>query len=153
MTQGRIAAADGHFSRICQVQHQCAPHLQKTKNGCQLAMAMSLSYRVSGISAFCWPTTQTPSITNSLVTIVHIKPVIATLVQNWLPWQRPSAPLESHLTRLLGPRAHNPNGISVGYDIFAQMTAECPYAVLYNGTPLPRRITPSHGDLDPQSLI
>ena len=45
-----------------------------------VAMATSLSCRVSAISAFCWPTTQTPSTTNSLVTIVHTKPVIALLV-------------------------------------------------------------------------
>ena len=45
-----------------------------------VAMATSLSRRVSAISAFCWPTTQTPSITNSVVTIVHTKPVIAILV-------------------------------------------------------------------------
>jgi len=32
---------------------------------------------VSAISAFCWLTTQTPSITNCLVTIVHTKQVIA----------------------------------------------------------------------------
>jgi len=43
-------------------------------------MTTSLSCRVSATSAFCWPTTQTPSITNSLVTIIHKKPVIAILV-------------------------------------------------------------------------
>jgi len=32
-----------------------------------------------------------------------------------------------HPTRFLGPiRAYNPNGISIGSAIFAQMTAECP---------------------------
>ena len=34
---------------------------RKTK---MVATAMSLSCRVSAIAAFCWPTTQTPSITN-----------------------------------------------------------------------------------------
>jgi len=43
-------------------------------------MATSLSCRVSAISAFCWPTTQTPSITDCIDAIVHTKPVIAILV-------------------------------------------------------------------------
>jgi len=46
----------------------------------KVSVATSLSCRVSAISAFCWPTTQTPSITNSLVAVVHTKPVIAILV-------------------------------------------------------------------------
>ena len=41
-----------------------------------VAIATSLRCRVSAISAFCQPTTQTPSITNSLVAIIHTKPVI-----------------------------------------------------------------------------
>ena len=119
------------------------PIYRKTK---VVAMATSLSCRVSAISAFCWPTTQTPSITNCIDAIVHTKPVIAILVsklvavattlrhtisdisssdsltptthpwnqtvcrwlsynqnyspskaKNWLPWQRPSAPMDPHL--------------------------------------------------------
>jgi len=63
------------------------PIYRKTKI---VATATSLSCRVSTISAFCWSTTsQTHSITNCLVVIVHTKPVIAILVPNWLPWQRP----------------------------------------------------------------
>jgi len=53
------------------------PIYGKTKT---VATAMSLSCTVSAISAFCWPTTQTPSITNCLVAIIHTKPVIAILV-------------------------------------------------------------------------
>jgi len=45
-----------------------------------IAMATSLSCRVSATSAFCWPTTQTPSIINCLVAIIHTKPVTAILV-------------------------------------------------------------------------
>jgi len=37
-----------------------------------VAMAMSRSCRVSAVSAFCRPTTHTPSITNRLVAIVHV---------------------------------------------------------------------------------
>ena len=46
------------------------------------AMSTSLSCRVSaiGLSAFCSTTTKTPSISNSIVAIVHTKPVIAILV-------------------------------------------------------------------------
>jgi len=40
----------------------------------------------------------------------------------------PMGDLECHLTRFLQPsRAHNPNGISIGSAVFAQMTTECPY--------------------------
>jgi len=48
-----------------------------------VAMATSLSHRLSSISAFCRPTTQSlksPFITNHLVAIVHTKPVIANCI-------------------------------------------------------------------------
>ena len=48
-----------------------------------VAMATSLSCSILALSAFnnfCWPTTETPSITNSLAAIVHTKLVIAILV-------------------------------------------------------------------------
>jgi len=50
------------------------PYIESQK---MVAMATCLSCRVSAISAFCWLTTETPSITNSSVAIVHTKPVIA----------------------------------------------------------------------------
>ena len=46
----------------------------------KVAMATSLSCRVSAIAALCRPITKTPSITNSVVAIIHIKPIIAILV-------------------------------------------------------------------------
>ena len=46
-----------------------------------VAMTTSISCRVLEISAFCWPTAQTPSMTNCLVAVVHTKPVIAILVR------------------------------------------------------------------------
>jgi len=55
----------------------CTPYIESQK---MVTMATYLSSRVSAISAFCWPITQTPFITNSLVAIVHTKPVIAMLV-------------------------------------------------------------------------
>jgi len=45
-----------------------------------VSMATSISCRASATSAFCRSTTQTPSITNRLVTVVHTKPVIAISV-------------------------------------------------------------------------
>ena len=53
---------------------QCTPIYRKTK---MIATAMSFSCRVSAICAFYRPTTQTPSITNCLVAVIHTKPVIA----------------------------------------------------------------------------
>jgi len=47
---------------------------------------------------------------------------------------------------LLGPsRVLNPNGMSSGSTIFAQMTAECFYT-LESDTPLPLKIVASHGE-------
>ena len=45
-----------------------------------VAMAMSLRCKVPAISTLCQLTTQTPSITNCVVAVVLIKPVIAILV-------------------------------------------------------------------------
>ena len=65
--------------------------------------------------------------------------------KNWLPWQRPSAPVDPNLTRFFGPiRAHNPNSISIGSAVFAQMTVEYPYT-LQSNTPFPQKIAPFHG--------
>jgi len=43
-------------------------------------------------------------------------------------------------------RADNPNGISIGSAVFAQMTAECPYT-LQCSAPSPLKIAPSHGGI------
>ena len=53
------------------------PYIESQK---VVAVVTSLNYRVAAISGFCWPTTQTPSITNRLVAIVHTKPAIVILV-------------------------------------------------------------------------
>jgi len=48
-------------------------------------------------------------------------------------------------TRFFGSiRAHNPNGISIGSAIFAEMTTECPYTLQWDA-PSPLKIAPSHG--------
>ena len=52
----------------------------KAKKMVVTATSLSCRVPVYAICAFCWPTTETPSITNSLVTIVHTKPVIAIFV-------------------------------------------------------------------------
>jgi len=38
-------------------------------------------------------------------------------------------------------RAHNPNGISIGSAVFAQMTAECPYTLQWDA-PFPHQNCP-----------
>ena len=94
---------------------------RKPKNGCML----------SAISEFFWPTTQTPSITNSLVAIVHTK----TVNSNFSPkigchCNVPQHSGPSSNMRFLRPvRDHNPNGISIGSAVFAQMTVECLYTL------------------------
>jgi len=51
---------------------------------------------------------------------------------------------------LIGPdRAHNPNGITIGSAVFAQVTAECPYTLQW--VPLFPKIAPSHGGSGPPS--
>jgi len=59
-------------------------------------------------------------------------------------------------TWFLGPiRVHNPNGISIGSAVFAQMTVECPYALQWDVPPLKIASshsgiwTPIHGSLGP----
>jgi len=52
------------------------PYIESQK---MVAMAPSLSCRLSAISAFCWPTTQAPS-TNIPHAVVHTKLVITILV-------------------------------------------------------------------------
>ena len=71
-------------------------------------MATSLSCRVSEISAFCWPTTQTPSITNRLVAIIHTKPVIALLVPKLVAMATSLRPSISAMSSLdsLTPKTH-----------------------------------------------
>jgi len=41
-------------------------------------------------------------------------------------------------------RAHNPNGISIGAGVFAEMTAKCPYTLQWDA-PSPLKIAHSHG--------
>ena len=51
------------------------------------------------------------------------------------------------------PTAHqalNPNGISIGLAVFAQMTAESPYALQWDA-PFPLKISPFHGGSRPPS--
>jgi len=55
----------------------CNPYIGSHK---MVAMATSLSCTISQISAFCCPTTQILSTTNSFITVIHTNPVIAILV-------------------------------------------------------------------------
>jgi len=56
-------------------------------------------------------------------------------------------------TRVLRPiRAHKLNGISIGLAVFAEMTAECPYTLLWYA-PFLLKIAPSHGRIWTPHLI
>ena len=55
-------------------------------------------------------------------------------------------------TWFLGPIwAHNPNRISIGSAVFAQMTAECPYTPQWDALPRSKLLLPM-GDLDPDLI-
>ena len=118
-------------------------------------MATSLRCRVSAISAFCRPTTQTPSITNCLVAIVRTKPVNSNFSPNvnWLPWQRPSAPLDPHLTHdSYGPSKPQTQMASPSLQPFSHREPQS-VPILYNGTPLsPSKLPLPMGDLDPHLI-
>jgi len=113
-------------------------------------MATSLRCRVSAISVFCWPTTQTPSITSCLVTIVNTKPFIANCVPKlvavatFLSTSEPPS-----YTWFLGPIwVHNPNSISIGSAIFER--TQSPYTLQWDA-PFPLKIAASHGACGPPS--
>ena len=77
------------------------------------------------------------------VTILHNRPLHSRLQ---LPL--PMGELDLNLTRFFQPiPAHNPNGISIGSAVFAQLTTECHYA-LQQAAPFPLITTPSHGEAD-----
>jgi len=122
-------------------------------------MATSLSCRVSTISAFCWPTTQTTSITSCLVAIVHTKPVIAILVQKLVSMATSFSTCGLPCnTWFLGPiRVHNQKGASIGSAVCGHMTVECvpilySVPILYNGTPLFQKLPLPMGNLDPHLI-
>jgi len=55
-------------------------------------------------------------------------------------------------TCFLGPSGvHNPNGISIGSAVFAQLSAQSPYTLEWAAL-FPLKIAPRMGDLDPPSL-
>ena len=101
---------------------QCAPHIQKAKNGCHGNVPWC---RISAISAFCRLSTQTPLITNCLVAIVHTKPIIAILVPKLVAMTTSvsTAGSPSNTRFLRSILAHNPNGISIGVAVFAVLTS------------------------------
>jgi len=96
-----------------------------TESQKMVAMATSPMCKVSAKSAFCQPTTQTPSITNFLVAIVLTKPVIAILVPKLVAMATSLSISELPCnTRFLGSiEAHNPNGISIASAVFAGLTS------------------------------
>ena len=113
-----------------------------------IAMATSLSCRLSAVSTFCRPSTQTPLHNQSpsryrphKASYGQLRPKIGchgNVPQHlWTPSN----------TRLLRPiRAHNPNGIWIDSAVCAQMTVESSYFTM--GRPFPLKIASSHGDLN-----
>jgi len=56
--------------------------------------------------------------------------------------------LSSNLRFVIGPfRDHNPNGMTIDLAVFAQVTAECPYTLLW--APLSPKLLFPMGNLDP----
>jgi len=109
----------------------------------------SLSCRVSAISAFCRPTTQTPLNNQSLSRYCSHKASCSKLrskigCHGNVP-QRLWAPFNERFLELI--RAHNPNGISIGSAVFAQMIAQYPYTLQWDAPPPPLKIAHSHGEI------
>jgi len=112
-----------------------------------VAMTMPLSCRVSAVSAFCRPTTQTPSITNRLVTIVHTKPIMANFVPKLVAINVPQVlnTSGSHLIHdSLGPSQPTTETASRSVQPFCTDDRMQSVTILYNGTPLslPKRDAP-----------
>ena len=82
-----------------------SPHIQKDKNGCHGNVPQ---LQVLAIYALCWPTTQTPSITNCLVAIIHTKPV------------------NSNISPKIGCHGNNPQSLDLGYVFIGQLDPEKP---------------------------
>ena len=79
---------------------------RKPKSGCHGNVPYLQG--IAAISAFCRPTTQTPSITNRLVAVVHTKPVIAILVPKLVAMATSFRPSMSGMSSLdsLTPKTH-----------------------------------------------
>jgi len=112
-------------------------------------MATSLRCRVLAISAFCRSTTQTPSITNCLVAIVHTKPVNS----NFSPQIGCHGNVPQHRWSPISdmiPTAHPSPQPKQHLDRFSCFCTGVPQSVpiLYNGTPL----LPSHGGSGPHLI-
>jgi len=126
------------------------PIYRKPKNGCHGSVPW-----VQSIGSICRPTTQTPSITNCLVAIVHNftqSQLIAILVPKLVAMAKSLSTSGPYLTHdFYGPsEPHNPNGISICSAIFAQMTAECGYSLQWDA-PFHIKFAPSHGWSGPPS--
>jgi len=82
------------------------------------------------------------------------KPVIATASQNWLPWQRPSAPMDPHPTH----DSYSPSepttqtaSLSVQPSMHRRPYIECPYTLQWD-THSPLKFAPSHGGTGPHLI-
>jgi len=98
--------------------------------------------KVSAISAFCQPTTQTPSISNCLVTMVHTMPVNS----NFSPKIGCHSNVPQHLW---APTAHPSPQPKWHLDRFRCFCTNV--RTLQRDAPFPLKIAPSHGGSGPPS--
>jgi len=123
-----MAATDGRFDRIRQVATFCPPpvwaYWRYLANTIEIFLpsahpSSQPKRQINRFSHFC-----TAHGRNSLYFTVG-----DSFPQNW-PFSWGSGVWTSSDSWLLGPFwAHNPNGISIGSAVFAQMTAKCPYTL------------------------
>jgi len=123
-------------------QSKCNIGSSTYKSQKTFAMATSLSCSVSAISVFCWPTTQ-PSPHKQQPAPYHSQ---KTSYSNFSPEISCHGNIPQHMwtpIEHMNPWAHpgNPNGISIGSAVFAQMTAACPYTLQW-GAPSPPQNCP-----------
>ena len=157
LISGHIAAAHGQFSRILQVAPMCNPIYRKPK---MVAMATSLRTSKSAMSSSDSLTRKTyhQNQTACRYSLAIIQPKLQPIKrqsqlqqiapQNWLPWQRPSAPMDPHpMHDSYGPSEPTTQTTSLSVQPSLHRRPQS-VPILYNGTPiLPQKFAPSHGSI------
>ena len=100
------------------------------------------------------PESITQMVSQSVQLFLHRSWHSVAMIYNGLPippwnYNIPMGDLDRHLTRFLWPIwAHNPNSISIGSAVFAQITLSLYFTM---GCPFPLKIAPSHVVSGPSS--
>jgi len=113
------------------------------------------TWRIRLNLCFLRPTPSTTKTANrSVKSLLHSLRQKVSVLYNGRPFP-PKLPLSMERSEppsnswFLGPvRANNPNGITIGSAVFAQVTAECPYTLQW--APLFPKLVLRMGDLDPR---